>query len=81
MKDGSKRDIYNAVRPFDSFYENGVIWPDGEKETFDAVIWCTGFNANIQHLKPLDVIENKRIQTQNTRSIKEPNLWLVGYSN
>ncbi|MCL6218604.1 ArsO family NAD(P)H-dependent flavin-containing monooxygenase [Zunongwangia pacifica] len=81
VKNGLKRNIYDALRPFDSFYKDGVIWQDGEKETFDAVIWCTGFNANLKHLNPLGIIKNGHIETKNTRSIKYPKLWLVGYGN
>lgn len=81
VKDGLKREIYDAVRPFDSFYENGVVWKDGEKEVFDAVIWCTGFRPNLHHLQPLNIMENNRIKTEHTRSVKEPKLWLVGYGN
>lgn len=32
VKDGVKRNIYDAVRPFDSFYKNGVVWQNREKE-------------------------------------------------
>ncbi|MDZ7720862.1 MAG: ArsO family NAD(P)H-dependent flavin-containing monooxygenase [Balneolaceae bacterium] len=81
VKDGLKRDIYDAVRPFDSFYENGVVWQNGEKEGLDAVIWCTGFRPNIHHLQPINIMESNHIKTENTRSLKEPNLWLVGYGN
>lgn len=81
VKEARNRNVLNAVRPFKEFYQNGVIWDDGTKERFDAVIWCTGFRANLNHLGLLDVIENKKISTKNTRSLKEPNLWLVGYGN
>lgn len=81
VKEARTRNVLNAVRLFKEFYENGVIWDDGAKEQFDTIIWCTGFRANLNHLEALDVIENKKIATKNTRSIKEPNLWLVGYGN
>lgn len=81
VKDGKKRNVYNAVRPFSSFYGNGVIWTNGTEEAFDAVIWCTGFRPNLQHLKRLGIINAERIETSGTRSIKEPLLWLVGYGN
>ncbi|WP_432410138.1 ArsO family NAD(P)H-dependent flavin-containing monooxygenase [Rasiella sp. SM2506] len=81
VKDARTRNVLQAVRPFKEFYENGVIWDDETKEPFDAVIWCTGFRANLKHLEPLGIVENKKIATKNTRSLKEPNLWLVGYGN
>lgn len=81
VKDAFNRGVLNARRPFESFYESGVIWPDGQKEAFNAVIWCTGFKSNLEHLSELNIIEDHRIDTKNTRSRKEPNLWLVGYGN
>lgn len=82
VKEGRKRNVFKAVRPFTSFYEEGVLWENGEREAFDAVIWCTGFKANLNHLEKLNVIEiNNRISTNYTRSVKEPNLWLVGYGS
>ncbi len=81
VKEARERDVLNAKRPFASFYEQGVIWEDGSKESFDVVIWCTGFKANLDHLKELDIVENHRIKTQRTRAVKEPKLWLVGYGS
>ena len=81
VKDGLERDIYKDLRPFKSFYEQGIIWSNGEKEAFDAILWCTGFRPDFQHLKPLNIIENNRIKTEHTRVVKEPRLWLVGYGN
>jgi len=79
VKDARERGVLESRPPFDAFYEHGVNWPDGTQEAFDAVIWCTGFKAQFDHLKPLDLIEEGRIVTEHTRSVKEPNLWLVGY--
>ncbi|WP_417363889.1 ArsO family NAD(P)H-dependent flavin-containing monooxygenase [Galbibacter sp.] len=81
VKDGLERNIYKDLRPFASFYEQGIIWSNGEKEAFDAILWCTGFRPNLDHLKPLNIIENNRIKTEHTRALKEPRLWLVGYGN
>ena len=81
VRDGLQRGVFQHQRPFTSFYKNGVIWEDGTKEEFDAVIWCTGFKANLSHLESLDIIDNNKIATKATRSIKEPQLWLVGYGN
>lgn len=79
VKEARERGVLVSKPPFDSFYEQGVIWPDGTQEEFQAVIWCTGFKANLDHLEGLGVIEAGRIATEHTRSVKEPNLWLVGY--
>ena len=42
VKEARSRNVLNAVRPFQEFYKNGVIWEDGSEESFDVVIWCTG---------------------------------------
>lgn len=81
VKEGLERDIYHAVRPFKAFYQDGVIWENGTQEAFDAVLWCTGFHPNLEHLKSLDLVDNHRILTTKTRSTQEPQLWLVGYGS
>lgn len=81
VKEARERNVLHAVRPFKSFYSEGVIWQNDVKEKFDVIIWCTGFKANLNHLKSLHVIEDNKIKTEYTRSILEPNLWLVGYGN
>ncbi|MDT0551987.1 ArsO family NAD(P)H-dependent flavin-containing monooxygenase [Urechidicola vernalis] len=81
VKEARSRGVLHSKRPFTSFYETGIIWNDGTKEPIDAVIWCTGFRGNLDHLTSLNIIENNRIKTNYTRAIKEPNLWLVGYGS
>ena len=81
VKEGLARGIYDSYRPFDSFYEQGIVWPDGSKEEFDVVIWCTGFKPDLDHLDSLGLTANHKIKTQDTHSIDEPGLWLVGYAN
>lgn len=81
VKEARERGVLHSKRLFQSFYEEGVIWPDGTKEEFDAVIWCTGFKAHLPHLAPLNITQNNRIETQNTQAVKEPHLWLVGYGS
>ncbi len=81
VSEAQKRGVLSARMPFSAFYKEGVIWPDGTKEKFDNVIWCTGFKANLNHLRGLDIIEDNRVETKYTRSVKEPGLWLVGYGS
>jgi putative flavoprotein involved in K+ transport len=76
------RGALKSVRPFGSFTEEGVVWPDGAEEPIDAVIWCTGFRPSLGHLEPLGVIgDDGRVDTDGTRSVLEPRLWLVGYGD
>jgi len=71
-----------SVRMFERFTEHGVIWPDGSEEKIDAIIWCTGFKPELQHLTHLDVIESDgTVNVVHGQSIKEPRLWLFGYGD
>ncbi|MFC6269418.1 ArsO family NAD(P)H-dependent flavin-containing monooxygenase [Frigoriflavimonas asaccharolytica] len=81
VREARSRGVLHAKRPFKEFYDEGVIWMDATKENFDAIIWCTGFRANLKHLEYLNIVENGKIDTIETRSKKEPNLWLIGYGN
>ena len=82
VQEAFTRNVYQPHQPFKRFYQHGVIWDNGNKSPFDAVIWCTGFGYALDHLEPLDVIDQDgRIKTDGVRSSKEPGLWLVGYGN
>jgi len=80
VKDARTRGVLRAVRPFDRFTREGVVWPDGAETKIDAVVWCTGFRPALGHLKSLGVVTAAgRVDVEGTRSKKEPRLWLVGY--
>jgi len=82
VKDARARGVVQAVRPFERFTTRGVVWPDGRETAVDAVIWCTGFRATLDHLAPLGVLnEHGYVATQGTRSVTEPRLWLLGYGD
>jgi putative flavoprotein involved in K+ transport len=76
------RGMLNAVPMFDRLTTDGVQWADGRRTDEDAIILATGFRPSLAHLDELGVREpNGRILTQGTRSVREPNLWLVGYGD
>lgn len=80
VKEARGRDVLKAKGQFQEFYGRGVIWEDGSKEEFDAVIWCTGFGYATDHLKNIvSTDERGKIKTKGTRSMEEKRLWLVGY--
>ena len=80
VKDARARNVLHSEPPFERFTEHGIVWPDGREQTLDAVIWCSGFKPALEHLAELGVLnEAGRVDVQGTRSVKEPNLWLVGY--
>ncbi|GAA3554921.1 ArsO family NAD(P)H-dependent flavin-containing monooxygenase [Marinobacter xestospongiae] len=82
VKEARERGVLETRRMFTRFTSQGVVWPDGEEEAVDAVIWCTGFRPALAHLEGLGVVEaDGRVDTEGTRSVKEPRLWLVGYGD
>jgi putative flavoprotein involved in K+ transport len=53
---GNYKDRLAAGKPgqrpmFISFYNDGVIWPDGTKERVNTVIFATGYRPYLAHLK------------------------------
>jgi putative flavoprotein involved in K+ transport len=71
-----------SAGPIAGFTESGVVWADGAVQPLDAVIWCTGFLAALDHLAPLRLKgPDGRIAIEGTRSVVEPRLWLVGYGD
>lgn len=82
VREARDRGVLRAVRPFARMTDRGVVWPDGREEDVDAVIWCTGYRAALQHLRPLGIVQaDGRVAVRGTRSVREPRLWLVGYGN
>jgi thioredoxin reductase len=82
VKDARARGVLHAVRPFERFFELGVVWPGGEQHAVDAVIWCTGFRPALDHLAGLGVVDaNGRVETLNNQSVQQSRLWLTGYGD
>ncbi|MGF7214911.1 cation diffusion facilitator CzcD-associated flavoprotein CzcO [Spirosoma lacussanchae] len=76
------RGVLQARRPFVRITAQGVVWPDGRSESFDTIIWCTGFRPATDLLGPLGLVDREgRVATDGTRAIDAPGLWLVGYGN
>jgi putative flavoprotein involved in K+ transport len=77
-----RRGDLGSVRTFKRMTEHGVVWPDGSEMAVDAVIWCTGFVPALDHLAPLNLVENDgRVRVDNQQAINEPRLWLAGYGD
>ncbi|BDA86216.1 monooxygenase [Aureimonas sp. SA4125] len=76
------RGVLHAVRPFARFTPDGVVWRDGTRTAVDAVIWCTGFRPNLDHLRPLGIVgDDGRVATNGARSVADPRVWLLGYGD
>ncbi len=66
--------MFAAVEP------GGVRMPDGTFEPADAILWATGFRADIAHLAPLGLrTAAGGIRVENGRALDEPRLFLIGY--
>lgn len=77
-----KRGVLISSGEFRTLYDKGVVWENGDKEEFDAIIWCTGFGYDTTYLKSLIPIDEKGIaNTLESKSLDVDGLWLVGYGN
>lgn len=82
VKAARDKGILNTVSMFSRFTKHGVVWGDGSEEQIDAVIWCTGFQPQLDHLAALNVLEaDGKVQVKQGQAIKEPRLWLFGYGD
>lgn len=79
--DARERNVLHYRKTFQSMTPTGVIWEDGTTEDFDAIIWCTGFNPALDHLKFLGIMKDQQIETTETKSKDQSGLYLVGYGN
>jgi putative flavoprotein involved in K+ transport len=80
VKEARSRKVLKSRRPFHFFTEDSIIWADGEEEKIDVVIFCTGFKSSLKHLESLNVVnEERKVETDGTRSKRMEGLWLIGY--
>ncbi|MFE0265351.1 FAD-dependent oxidoreductase [Nocardiopsis alba] len=70
-----------VARPMFSVIEpDGVRWEDGSFERVDAIIWATGFRAELSHLAPLRLREpGGGMWVRDGRSVRDPRLFMAGY--
>jgi len=82
VKEARDRGVLHSRPPFQFLTKDSAIWSNGVKEKVDAIIWCTGFKASLNHLKSLGIVElDNYVEVQNGRSVKLPNVWLAGYGD
>jgi len=82
VKAARERGVLVSVRPFVRMTKDGVVWEDGRQSQVDAIIWCTGFRAALDHLRPLGIGgEDGRVELEGQRAAREPRLWLAGYGD
>ncbi len=63
---------------FTSFYEDGVIWPDGEREPVDTIIYATGYRPHLPYMKLLGALDGEGMPLQKAGISSIPGLYFVG---
>lgn len=82
VKEARDRGLLKSRGRINKIQNRGVLWEDGKQESFDAIIWCTGFKYATAPLSPLINLEkNGKARTQYTRSLDMEGLWMVGYGS
>jgi NADPH-dependent glutamate synthase beta subunit-like oxidoreductase len=77
---GQARGVLVAREMFSKLEPTGVRWDDGSFEPADAIIWATGFRADLRHLAPLHLRESTGgLRVEAGRSQKDPRIFLAGY--
>jgi len=80
IRAGIDRGVLRDEPMFVRLDETGVVTADGEHVHADAVIWATGFRADLRHLAPLHLRTSAGgIVVEDGRSVDEPRLFLAGY--
>ena len=75
--------ILQRLPMFQEITKNGVRWEDGTELKADVIFWNTGFKHSLDHLKPLDLMNEKGgiVMTGKlaTQVAKDPRIHLTGY--
>ncbi|MFS2031552.1 MULTISPECIES: NAD(P)-binding domain-containing protein [unclassified Curtobacterium] len=80
IRAGLERGVLQDSPMFTRLDETGVVTAEGEHVHADAVIWATGFRADLRHLAPLHLrTAAGGIVVEDGRSVDEPRLFLPGY--
>ena len=75
-----ERGVYTREPMFTRVLPDGVEWADGRREHVDAILWATGFRADLAHLSPLHLRESSGgIRMNGTATALDPRIHLVGY--
>lgn len=75
--------ILQRLPMFQEITKNGVRWEDGTELQADVIFWNTGFKHSLDHLKPLELMNEKGgiVMTGKlaTQVAKDPRIHLTGY--
>ena len=74
------RGLTNRKPMFAAIEADGVVWADGKSWQADAIIWATGFRAELRHLMPLGLrVHGGGIVMDGTYVAHDPRIHLLGY--
>lgn len=77
---GRERGVLVDRSMFASIEPDGVRWVDGSFQHADAIIWATGFRAELGHLAPLHLRESGGgVAVERGRSLRDPHIFLAGF--
>ncbi|MBT1675253.1 NAD(P)-binding domain-containing protein [Curtobacterium aurantiacum] len=80
IRAGIERGVLRDEPMFTRMDATGVVAADGTHVHADAVIWATGFRADLRHLAPLHLrTAAGGVVVEDGRSAEEPRLFLAGY--
>ncbi|PCN49786.1 pyridine nucleotide-disulfide oxidoreductase [Curtobacterium sp. 'Ferrero'] len=80
IRAGIDRGVLREAPMFTRLDADGVVTADGDHVHADAVIWATGFRADLRHLAPLRLRTARGgVVVEDGRSEDEPRLFLAGY--
>jgi cation diffusion facilitator CzcD-associated flavoprotein CzcO len=80
IRAGIERGVLRDEPMFARMDETGVVTADGTHVHADAVVWATGFRADLRHLAPLHLrTAAGGVVVADGRSADEPRLFLAGY--
>ncbi len=80
IRAGIDRGVLRDQPMFTRMDETGVVTADGAHVHADAVLWATGFRADLRHLAPLHLrTAAGGVVVADGRSVDEPRLFLAGY--
>lgn len=78
-----ERGILDRKPMFEEITETGVRWEDGTTLDADVIFWNTGFRHSLDHLEPLNLINEKNgiVMTGQlaTQVAQDPRIHLTGY--
>lgn len=75
-----ERGLLNRKPMFEKLTPFGAQWKDGASRNFDAIVWATGFRAELAHLAPLGLRSSRGgILMEGTRAGADPRVHLIGY--